>query len=136
MGHSTHMTRPVTIAMFAALALPAAADDSFSIIATSIELEDLPAPHRWSGEDGLDPQRSLVFHVDLDLIAPLGEPRRNAAPFFALFQKGSGSRWAELREAVLVDSNDGNRRYEFDAPFVEEAEHWVRQGRLQFILTF
>jgi hypothetical protein len=97
----------------------------------SITLAELPKPARWAHDLGFGSPH-LEFRVDLDLIAPLGNGRGNAADYFRAFAKG-GSRAAQAEAAR-------SRRVEVDGdpvlppndPLLLEAELWIDQARLRF----
>ncbi len=97
----------------------------------SITVVDLPQPAGWAHELGFGSPH-LDFRVDLDLIAPLGTGRANAADYFRAFASG-GSRAAEIEAARerRVDVR-GDPVLPPDDPLLLEAEPWADQARMRF----
>lgn len=79
----------------------------------------------------------LRFRINLDLLAPLGNGTRNAAEFFALFEKERGPRLDEAkafmeRRSQVPGLEDIGQTVPGDDPLLREAEPWVDQGQMRF----
>jgi len=109
----------------------------------TIRAAELPEPFGWPlaiangiGAAGTS-KTSLAFHVDLDLLAPLGNGPGNAATWFRDFAKPSGARLAEWNAAekrrvpVKVLGVDNSVLPPND-PMLREAEPWVDQATCRF----
>ncbi len=75
------------------------------------------------------------FQTDLDLIAPLGDGTRNAAEFFALFEKHRGSagrRGRGLMARRFEGPDDFGLIVAPDDELLLEAEPWVDQATMSF----
>lgn len=97
---------------------------------------DLPTPFCWACSE--NQSAPLVFQVSLDLLAPLGDGRANAALWFKDFAPG-GSRY-ELegkkvfrgRRVELSINGDMWLVLSDDDPLLLEAEPWVDQATCNF----
>ncbi len=96
-----------------------------------VPIDQLPIPC-WSCPNAGDGR--LEFRTDLDLLAPLGTGRENAATWFAAVTKPNGPRAAEA-EAILarrVDHPKVGKVLPAGDPFLAEAETWVDQATMRF----
>jgi len=100
------------------------------------QLADLPTPYCWTcpGQSF----STLEYHVDLDLLAPLGDGRGNTARFLSDFTKladGTPNRLTEGWAARQVLGNTGGRPAKVlpgDDPLLLEAEPWFDQATCSF----
>ncbi|MBW3672162.1 MAG: hypothetical protein KY432_10895 [Acidobacteria bacterium] len=121
------------IALFLLMASFTVAADEVQILTRQISLEEIPAPYNWADEVAYRLQTELDFHVDLDLLAPLGTGENNAAVFFRDFARVGGKRAAEIGgrlEGVMYEGVGTG--YAFDDAFVAEAEQWIENGTMSF----
>ena len=97
-----------------------------------VGLARMPAPFPWTRSSTRP--KPLRFQVDLDLLAPLGDGRANAAIWFRDFAKADGSRkdWGDdkrvIRKVAAVDESV----FPPDHPVLLEAEPWVDQATMRF----
>lgn len=76
----------------------------------------------------------LDFRSDLDLLAPLGNGKENAALWFKEFSKSSGSRWSEAVAANERLTSVGGMEHvlPLDDPLLLEAEPWCDRATLRY----
>jgi hypothetical protein len=102
----------------------------------SVSLAEIPTPFRWARSWNQD--APLVFHVDLDLLAPLGDGEGNAAVWFRQFARDGARREKDSRPGYssrIVKTSIGGRTYRVlpgDDPLLLEAEPWVDQATCRF----
>lgn len=124
--------RVVILLFILAISVTASADD-LRILARDVPLEAIPSPYNWANDAAYRNSTSLDFHVDLDLLAPLGEGDQNAAIFFKDFAKNVGERSDEVSGMTVgVKYDDVGVGYAFDAPFVLESEKWIENRSMSF----
>ncbi len=80
----------------------------------------------------------LRFRTDLDLLAPLGDGRANAAEYFMQFEKDRGPRYEEA-QALAARRQSPPAELEWvgavvppDDPLLLEAQPWVDQAEMRF----
>lgn len=97
-----------------------------------VGLAGMPAPFPWT-RSSTQP-RPLRFQVDLDLLAPLGDGRANAAIWFRDFAKQDGSRneWGSNNRVIRPVSGVDESVFLPDDPVLLEAEPWVDQATMRF----
>lgn len=105
----------------------------------AIEVEDLPSPFGWAPSISMSGPVALEFHVDLDLLAPLGDGKGNAAKYFHHFTKDIGDRyeeWNEVETTTWEFKGKLNKILPPDHPLLLEAELWVDQATCSFYPEF
>lgn len=97
-----------------------------------IGLAAMPAPFPWTRPTPLP--KPLRFQVDLDLLAPLGDGRANAAIWFRDFAKSDGNRneWGSNNRVIRPVSGVDESVFLSDDPVLLEAEPWVDQATMRF----
>ena len=96
-------------------------------------LAELPRLHYWPVKLK-DKKLELDFTIDLDLLAPLGDGKANAALWFRDFVKADGSR-SEEAYADRIDWERGKETWRIlpaHHPLLLEAEPWVDQAVCRF----
>jgi hypothetical protein len=94
-------------------------------------MTDLEIPH-WSHQNSREwPVR---FRTDLDLLAPLGNGRRDAGEWYVDFRKSDGPRYEEARAMMeRKEDREGNLGVlPGDDPLLLEAESWSDQAVMSF----
>lgn len=102
-----------------------------------IVLADLPVPYCWSCPSP-EPE-PLLPHIDLDLLAPLGDGAANAGIWLRDFAKADGSRrdddWYS-RRVEMTFADKARKVLPGDDPLLLEAEPWVDQATVRFYPDF
>jgi len=118
------------------------ADGRTTRVRPSAPVSSLPAPKPvdrqhlsipcWSCPDAR--AWPLAFRTDLDMLAPLGSGRGNAALWFGAFAKPNGPRFAEALEANArrVDASPVGKVLPPNDPLLLEAEPWCDQATMRF----
>jgi len=91
------------------------------------QITDLEIPH-WSHQNAR--QWSVQFRTDLDLLAPLGNGRRNAGEWYVDFRKPDGARYEEARAMMARKTDRGV--LPGDDPLLLEAERFSDQAEMSF----
>jgi hypothetical protein len=97
-----------------------------------VGLAGMPAPFPWT-RSSTQP-KPLRFQVDLDLLAPLGDGRANAAIWFRDFARADGSRsaWGDDKRVIRKVAGVDESVFPPDHPVLLEAEPWVDQATMRF----
>lgn len=97
-----------------------------------VGLTEIPAPFPWT-RSATQP-KPLRFQVNLDLLAPLGDGRANAAIWFRDFAKVDGSRsaWGDDKRVIRRVGGVDESVFPPDHPVLLEAEPWVDQATMRF----
>ena len=97
-----------------------------------VGLGEMPAPFPWTYPTPLP--TPLRFHVELDLLAPLGDGPANAAIWFRDFAKADGCRsaWGSEKRVIRPVMGVDETVFPPDDPVLLEAEPWVEQATMRF----
>lgn len=104
----------------------------------AIDARQLPEPFGWPLAISSNRNLSLQFHVDLDLLAPLGTGSGNAAAWLRDFTIPSGARlndWTKAQRRTVTANILGSpetRVLPPNDPLLHEAEPWVDQATCSF----